>query len=109
MKCREANSLVFDPEQEDTPFFYHGVKQRRRDLLKKQHKNIQFVYDRVFPEAATNEEVFCYTTRDLIDILMDGCNCSVFAYGATGAGKTYTMLGKPDSPGITEHCKDRKT
>lgn len=101
MKCREANSLIFDPEQEDTPFFYHGVKQRRRDLLKKQHKNIQFVYDRVFPEAATNEEVFCYTTRDLIDILMDGCNCSVFAYGATGAGKTYTMLGKPDSPGIT--------
>lgn len=101
VKCREANSLIFDPEQEDTPFFYHGVKQRRRDLLKKQHKNIQFVYDRVFPEAATNEEVFCYTTRDLIDILMDGCNCSVFAYGATGAGKTYTMLGKPDSPGIT--------
>ena len=26
---------------------------------------------------------------------------SVFAYGATGAGKTFTMLGKPHSPGIT--------
>ena len=26
---------------------------------------------------------------------------SVFAYGATGAGKTYTMLGAPDNPGLT--------
>jgi kinesin family protein 18/19 len=25
----------------------------------------------------------------------------VFAYGATGAGKTFTMLGKKTSPGIT--------
>ena len=25
----------------------------------------------------------------------------VFAYGATGAGKTYTMVGRPDCPGIT--------
>ena len=25
----------------------------------------------------------------------------MFAYGATGAGKTYTMLGKPECPGIT--------
>jgi len=27
--------------------------------------------------------------------------CTVFAYGATGAGKTYTMLGTADSPGVT--------
>jgi len=26
---------------------------------------------------------------------------TVFAYGATGAGKTYTMLGTPQSPGVT--------
>jgi len=26
---------------------------------------------------------------------------TVFAYGATGAGKTYTMLGTPDCPGVT--------
>ncbi len=27
--------------------------------------------------------------------------CSVFVYGATGAGKTYTMLGSPSNPGLT--------
>ena len=31
---------------------------------------------------------------------MQGYNASVFAYGATGAGKTYTMLGTEDNPGI---------
>ena len=31
---------------------------------------------------------------------MYGYNASVFAYGATGAGKTYTMLGTDDQPGI---------
>jgi kinesin family protein 18/19 len=36
----------------------------------------------------------------LIDGIMQGYNASVFAYGATGAGKTYTMLGTEDSPGI---------
>ena len=28
-----------------------------------------------------------------MDTLFDGYNCCVFAYGATGAGKTHTMLG----------------
>lgn len=31
---------------------------------------------------------------------MQGYNASVFAYGATGAGKTHTMLGTEDCPGI---------
>lgn len=31
---------------------------------------------------------------------MEGYNGTVFAYGSTGAGKTYTMLGEYDSPGI---------
>ena len=30
----------------------------------------------------------------------DGTNASVLAYGQTGAGKTYTMFGHPDAPGI---------
>jgi len=36
----------------------------------------------------------------LFKIYVVSCDV-VFAYGATGAGKTYTMLGTIDSPGIT--------
>ena len=32
--------------------------------------------------------------------MLDGFNSTVFAYGATGAGKTYTMLGNTEKPGI---------
>ena len=32
--------------------------------------------------------------------MIDGYNSTVFAYGATGAGKTYTMTGSQDKSGI---------
>ncbi|KFU88895.1 Kinesin-like KIF18B, partial [Chaetura pelagica] len=63
-------------------------------------KDLTFVFDRVFGEGATQEEVFQHSTRGLLDSVLRGYNCSVFAYGATGAGKTYTMLGSEQSPGI---------
>ena len=36
----------------------------------------------------------------------DGTNASVLAYGQTGAGKTYTMFGRPDAPGIIPQSLD---
>ena len=33
------------------------------------------------------------TTQFLIEGVLEGYNATVFAYGATGAGKTHTMLG----------------
>lgn len=93
--------IVFDPNESNEPFFYHGVQQKRRDLLKKGHKNLQFVFDNVFGFDTTNEDVFENSTKNLISSLMDGYNCSVFVYGATGAGKTHTMIGHDGSPGIT--------
>ena len=30
---------------------------------------------------------------------LQGFNATVFAYGATGSGKTYTMVGQPNNPG----------
>lgn len=93
--------LIFDPKEEAEAFFFHGVKQRSRDLLKKAHKHMQFIFDKVFNEETSNQEVYENSTMSLVSTLMDGINCSVFAYGATGAGKTFTMLGKPSNPGIT--------
>ena len=36
----------------------------------------------------------------IVDSVLEGVNCSVFAYGATGAGKTHTMLGGQEHPGV---------
>jgi kinesin family protein 18/19 len=44
--------------------------------------------------------VFESTTKDLLDSVLDGYNATVFAYGATGCGKTHTITGTPQEPGI---------
>ncbi|XP_002735267.1 kinesin-like protein KIF19 [Saccoglossus kowalevskii] len=59
----------------------------------------QYVFDYAFDAKATQEDVYQQTSF-LIDGVLDGFNATVFAYGATGAGKTYTMLGQDNDPGI---------
>ena len=40
-----------------------------------------------------------------METVFNGYNCSVFAYGATGAGKTFTMLGGKVRPAMLFlHC-----
>lgn len=42
----------------------------------------------------------CCRTADLVEGVLQGRNGTVFCYGATGAGKTYTMLGTVENPGV---------
>nr|XP_060501851.1 kinesin-like protein KIF18B isoform X1 [Panthera onca] len=91
--------LVFDPEEPDGGFL--GLKWgSTHDGPKKKGKDLTFVFDRVFGETATQQDVFQHTTHSILDSFLQGYNCSVFAYGATGAGKTHTMLGREGDPGI---------
>ncbi|XP_043248956.1 kinesin-like protein KIF18A [Colletes gigas] len=101
IKVVDDKMLIFDPKEEENPFFYRGIAQKGRDLLKKQNKELQFIFDKVFNISSSNSDLFEGSTKDLITSLLDGYNCSVFAYGATGAGKTHTMLGSTEDPGIT--------
>ena len=57
-------------------------------------------FDYVFSPFIGQEEIFNNTTKFLIDKIINGFNATVFAYGVTGAGKTYTMLGNDENPGI---------
>lgn len=41
-----------------------------------------------------------YRTSELVEAVLQGRNGSVFCYGATGAGKTFTMLGTAENPGV---------
>lgn len=93
--------LVFDPKEEALPFFYQGVQQPNKSFLKRANKELKFVFDNVCGMSATNDVVFETTTKDMLSSLMEGYNCSVFVYGATGAGKTFTMIGNSERPGIT--------
>uniref|UniRef100_A0ABI7YAV9 Kinesin-like protein n=1 Tax=Felis catus TaxID=9685 RepID=A0ABI7YAV9_FELCA len=95
----DKHILVFDPKQEEISFF-HGKKTANRDITKRQNKDLKFVFDAVFDETSTQLEVFEHTTKPILRSFLNGYNCTVLAYGATGAGKTHTMLGSAAEPGV---------
>ncbi|XP_058723070.1 kinesin-like protein KIN-8A isoform X2 [Vicia villosa] len=59
-----------------------------------------FTFDACFSDSATQQEVYATSTSELVEAVMQGKNGTVFCYGATGAGKTYTMLGTVENPGV---------
>ncbi|KAJ5340963.1 hypothetical protein N7541_010087 [Penicillium brevicompactum] len=66
----------------------------------KRVKDQTFAFDRIFDQNASQGEVYESTTRSLLDNVLDGYNATVFAYGATGCGKTHTITGTAQQPGI---------
>ncbi|XP_055266403.1 kinesin-like protein KIF19 isoform X2 [Moschus berezovskii] len=59
-----------------------------------------FIFDVVFDQHASQEDVYLATTQQLVEGVISGYNATVFAYGPSGAGKTHTMLGTDTEPGI---------
>ncbi|CAG8075983.1 unnamed protein product [Penicillium nalgiovense] len=52
-----------------------------------------FTFDRVFPMDTAQNDIFDFSIRPTVDDILNGYNGTVFAYGQTGAGKSYTMMG----------------
>ncbi|KAJ1635259.1 kinesin motor domain-containing protein, partial [Pavlovales sp. CCMP2436] len=64
-------------------------------------KDQKYAFDCVFDSNATQEEVYQKTARPQVESVLSGYNATVFAYGATGAGKTHTMIGdRVTGPGV---------
>lgn len=53
----------------------------------------QFTFDSVFDWNSTQEELYKKMVHPLIESVLNGFNATIFAYGQTGTGKTYTMEG----------------
>jgi len=59
-----------------------------------------YAYDAVFGMESTQQEVF-NEVRSLVQSAFDGYNVTIFTYGQTGAGKTWTLYGSGQEPGIS--------
>ena len=59
-----------------------------------------FTYDNVFDKDNQNQEVFDSVAKPLVHSALNGINVTIFAYGQTSSGKTFTMRGKKSSPGL---------
>ncbi|NXD39123.1 KIFC3 protein, partial [Copsychus sechellarum] len=112
-----ANAVTFDADDDAVLHLLHKGKQ------------VSFELDKVFPPQASQEEVgatvhtvgvrwggshllltlLCLPqvfqeVQALVTSCIDGYNVCIFAYGQTGAGKTYTMEGTAANPGINQRA-----
>ncbi|XP_039715258.1 kinesin-like protein KIF19 isoform X2 [Pteropus medius] len=88
-KVDEQMVVLMDP-MEDPDDILRAHRSREKSYL----------FDVAFDFTATQEMVYQATTKSLIKGVISGYNATVFAYGPTGCGKTYTMLGTDREPGI---------
>lgn len=59
-----------------------------------------YTFDSVYDDNSTQEEIYADIFHPLVDSVLEGFNGTIFAYGQTGTGKTFTMEGCADDPGV---------
>ncbi|KAL0217667.1 hypothetical protein RCL1_008247 [Eukaryota sp. TZLM3-RCL] len=64
--------------------------------LTKGSQSFSFTFDKIFPVTSTQQDIYSLAQTS-IDTFLDGYNASIFAYGQTSTGKSYTMLNNPSS------------
>lgn len=64
-----------------------------RELVVKSAQGKKFTFDRSFGPSSQQNEVYRAVVEPLIEEVLSGYSCTVFAYGQTGTGKTHTMVG----------------
>ncbi|KAF7316051.1 Kinesin-like protein [Mycena indigotica] len=60
----------------------------------------RFPFTSAYDADATQEDIFSSDVRPLVDVALSGVTVTIFAYGVTSSGKTYTMQGNSSEPGV---------
>lgn len=90
---RVIKQIVYDP----VDLHFENENKINMDVLHRS-KEQRYAFDKIFKNAV-NEQIYrlrskvSETCQALVEPVMSGFNGTVFAYGPTGTGKTYTMLG----------------
>ncbi|XP_016493310.1 kinesin-like protein KIN-5D isoform X1 [Nicotiana tabacum] len=56
--------------------------------------NKTFVFDKVCGPSSQQKDFYDHSVAPLVNEALEGYTCTIFAYGQTGTGKTYTMEGE---------------
>jgi len=63
-------------------------------------KKRKFTFDHIFPLDTTQPQVFDVLGTSIVENVLNGFHSTLFAYGQTGAGKTFSLVGKLDNPNL---------
>ncbi|KAI1730101.1 kinesin motor domain-containing protein [Ditylenchus destructor] len=100
--CREPNPCVVAQDDELVRLIPPSSVTRNGEPTTEKF----FRFGQVFDGGDSQEKVFKHCCLDLIEDLVRGKSSLLFAYGVTGGGKTYTMTGNKEEPGILPRAAD---
>ena len=69
-------------------------------VISDKNQSKTFPFDYVYPMETTQREVYDQVAFPIVDSIFQGYNGTVFAYGQTGCGKTFTMMGIVTDPNL---------
>lgn len=98
VRCRPMN------DKEKTSDYFQVVQVNEvRGQIVVQSKNSDeppktYTFDTVFGPSSKQVDVYNRTARPIVDSVLEGYNGTIFAYGQTGTGKTFTMEGVRSQP-----------
>ncbi|KAL6514346.1 Kinesin-like protein KIN-5C [Orobanche hederae] len=72
---------------------YHREVSVTQNIASK-HIDRVFTFDKVFGPNAQQKDLYEQAVIPIVNEVLEGFNCTIFAYGQTGTGKTYTMEGE---------------
>ncbi|KAJ4966279.1 hypothetical protein NE237_018128 [Protea cynaroides] len=86
----DRDVIVLDPD----------LSKNYLDRVQNRSKEKRYCFDFAFGPQCRNMDVYKTSISSTIAGVIQGLNATVFAYGSTGSGKTYTMVGTQDDPGL---------
>ncbi|XP_058199652.1 kinesin-like protein KIN-5D [Rhododendron vialii] len=94
VRCRPLNE---DELRLHTPVVITCNENRREVSAVQNIANKQidrtFLFDKVFGPTSQQKDLYDQAVSPIVFEVLEGYNCTIFAYGQTGTGKTYTMEG----------------
>uniref|UniRef100_A0A667XKK6 Kinesin-like protein n=1 Tax=Myripristis murdjan TaxID=586833 RepID=A0A667XKK6_9TELE len=100
VRCRPFNTV-----ERKTSYGVIDCDQNRKEVTVKtggvndKASRKTYTFDMVFGPAAKQIDVYRSVVCSILDEVIMGYNCTVFAYGQTGTGKTFTMEGERSPDG----------
>ncbi|KAI1004421.1 Kinesin-like protein [Podosphaera aphanis] len=97
VRCRGRNEREVR-ENSGVVLSTNGVKSKFLELSMGPSalSNKTYQFDKVFSSAADQAIIYDDVVTPILEEMLSGYNCTIFAYGQTGTGKTYTMTGDMD-------------
>lgn len=93
VRCRPINQREVDLRCENVVEMDEGVFQARLKKPKHDEPPKCFTFDGVYNTDSVTDTIYNDIAYPLVDGVLEGYNGTIFAYGQTGCGKSYTMQG----------------